>query len=129
MIISVQFKGKKSGTYGGMKFSYYCNFSVKPGDFVRVPTKYGDAIVKVAEVDVPTSRIEDSILAVMKTAIEIAEDPDAGLQKIECEKCIELCAIGEGDHICNVDPHKMPVSDYQPTGDYLWCRGKHFSRL
>ena len=60
---------------------------------------------------------------------EAAEDPDAGLQKIEREKCIELCAIGEGDHICNVDPHKMPVSDYQPTGDYLWCRGKHFSRL
>ncbi len=43
-----------------------------------------------------------------------------------CENCQNLDPIGEGDHICDQDPTKMPVSEYEPTGDYLWCKGEHF---
>lgn len=43
-----------------------------------------------------------------------------------CEDCGEFTPIGEGDHICGVDPHRMPVSDYSPTSDYFWCKGRRF---
>ena len=127
MIISVQFKGKKSDTYGGMKFSYFCHLPVKPGDLVRVPTKYGDTIAKVADVDVPTSKVDDRILAVMKTVSAIVEEPE-GKPCLTCEYCEEFTPIGEGDHICGEDPTKMPVSNYQPTEDYYWCKGRHFKK-
>lgn len=127
MIISVQFKSKKTGTYGGMKFSYWCNLPVKPGDFVHAPTKYGESIAQVAEIEIEPNRIDDRILAVMKTITAIAEppapDPCAQSNRI-CETCGELTPIGEGDHICGEDPFKMPVSEYQQTEDYLWCGGR-----
>lgn len=43
-----------------------------------------------------------------------------------CENCQNFDPIGEGDHICDQEPTKMPVSEYEPTEDYLWCQGKHF---
>lgn len=43
-----------------------------------------------------------------------------------CENCQNLDPIGEGDHICDEDPTRMPVSEYAPTNDYLWCGGAHF---
>lgn len=43
-----------------------------------------------------------------------------------CETCAEFTPIGEGDHICGVDPLRMPVSDYTPTDDYFWCHGRHY---
>jgi len=78
VIISVQFKGRKSDTYGGMKFSYRCELPVKPGDLVRVPTKFGETTAKVADIEVPESRIDDRILAVMKTVIGIEGAPEPG---------------------------------------------------
>ena len=77
MIISAQFKRKYDGKYSGRKYSYFCNIpDVKPGDFVKVPARDEEAVVRVSEINVPESRIEDSILAVMKTVIARAEDPD-----------------------------------------------------
>ncbi len=43
-----------------------------------------------------------------------------------CETCDKFTPIGEGDHICEYDPQRMPVSDYIPTEDYFWCRGRHY---
>lgn len=43
-----------------------------------------------------------------------------------CETCTEFTPIGEGDHICGYDPTRMPVSEYAPTEDYFWCRGRHY---
>lgn len=43
-----------------------------------------------------------------------------------CETCDEFIPIGEGDHICGVDPTMMPVSDYMPTEDYCWCGGRSY---
>ena len=77
MIISAQFKNKKYGTYGGRKYSYFCDIpGVKPGDYVKVPARDSEEVVLVAEVDVPKSKIDDGILAIMKSVNAIDEDPE-----------------------------------------------------
>ena len=79
MIISALFKSKKTGEYGGRKYSYFCNIpGVKPGNFVKVPAGDGEAVALVAEINVPESRVEDRILAIMKSVISIAEGPERG---------------------------------------------------
>ena len=60
---------------------------------------------------------------------ESADKTIIGKSACRCEECAEFTAIGEGDHICGADPHKMPVSEYTPTEDYFWCKGAHFSSL
>ena len=132
MIVFVQFKGR-TDVYGGMKFSYNCNLDVRPGDIVRVPTKYGETTARVAEINVMPSRIDDSILAVLKTVKEIVppEPPAPPKKQVPshvCEGCAEFTPIGEGDHICGADPFRMVVSDYQPTDDYYWCEGRRFAK-
>lgn len=128
MIISAQFKNKKYGTYGSRKYSYFCDIpDVKPGDYVRVSAGTGESVAKVAEINVPKSKIDDGILAIMKSVIAIVEDPDTNVN-VTCETCGEFTPIGEGDHICGADPHKMPVSDYIPTADYCWCKGRHYTK-
>ena len=127
MIISVLFKSKKTGEYRGRQHSYLCDLpDVKPGDYVKVPAGDSESIVLVAETNVPESRIDERIMPLLKNVISIAEAPDAG-PNCCCETCGEFTPIGEGDHICGADPHKMPVSDYSPTEDYLWCKGKHYT--
>ena len=44
---------------------------------------------------------------------------------INCEYCIP---IGEGDHICEENPHKIVLDDYIPSDDYNWCNGRYFRR-
>ena len=75
MIISAQFKSKKTDTYTGRKYSYFCNLpGVKPGKFVKVPAGDTESVALVAEINVPESRVEDRILAVMKSVIAIVEE-------------------------------------------------------
>lgn len=48
----------------------------------------------------------------------------------QCENCDNLICIGEGDFICyevcddDGAPLIMPISDYEPTHEYLMCHGK-----
>jgi len=128
MIISVQFKSKKTDAYGGQKYSYFCNIEgVKVGDLVNVPAGKGEGIARVTDINVPEESIYPAIRKIMKSVISIAEEP-AACVSCNCETCEELTPIGEGDHICGADPHKMPVSDYSPTDEYLWCKGTHYRR-
>lgn len=46
-IVSVQFKSRYSGTYGGNEYAYYADVPVSKGDIVKVPTKFGDTEAKV----------------------------------------------------------------------------------
>lgn len=39
-----------------------------------------------------------------------------------CETIMET-GIGEGDHICDVDPCLIVLAGYVPTDDYFWCDG------
>ena len=44
-----------------------------------------------------------------------------------CETCINLTPIGEGDHVCTEGKKpKMPLCEYEPTNEYMWCRGKKY---
>ena len=56
-IVSVQFKSRYNGTYGGNEYAYYADVPVSKGDIVKVPTKFGDTEAKVTRVDVPESEI------------------------------------------------------------------------
>ena len=46
-------------------------------------------------------------------------------KKKKCEECSCLIPIGEGDHICDNDPTKMVLCEYEPTEDYGWCNNVH----
>lgn len=43
-----------------------------------------------------------------------------------CFGCKNCNYIGEGDSICDADPTRMVLSDWSPTGDFLWCGGKNY---
>ena len=56
-IVSVQFKSRYTGIYGGNEYAYYADVPVSKGDIVKVPTQYGESEAKVCRVDVPESEI------------------------------------------------------------------------
>ena len=77
MIISALFKSKKTGEYGGRKYSYLCDLpDVKPGNFVKVPAGDGESVVLVAEVNVPEDTVDERIMPLLKNVIAIVENPD-----------------------------------------------------
>lgn len=115
-IIKVQFF--KGGIPAGREYTYFTPEPVDVGDVVDIETKHGTTRAIVTTIDVP----EAEIAAFKDKAKSII-----GKSKMRCEECEEFTPIGEGDHICGIDPHRMPVSDYQPTEDYFWCKGAHFA--
>ena len=40
-----------------------------------------------------------------------------------CESCVNCLPVGDGDHICNMDPSKVVLEKYSFSGDYCWCGG------
>lgn len=115
-IIKVKFF--KVSIPAGREYTYFTPEPVMVGDVVDVETKMGKARAMVSQIDVP----ETEIAPFKSRAKSII-----GKSKLQCEYCGEFTPIGEGDHICGVDPTKMPVSGYAPTEDYFWCKGAHFS--
>lgn len=102
----------------GREYTYYTPEPVEVGDVVDIATDRGTARGMVTQVDVPEAEI---------AAFKDRAKTIIGKSACRCEDCQEFTAIGEGDHICGVDPTKMPVSEYAPTEDYFWCKGAHFS--
>ena len=102
----------------GREYAYYTPVEVDVGDVVDVETKHGKARAMVSRVDVP----EEEIAAYADRAKSII-----GKTELRCEYCDHFTAIGQGDHICDEDPMKMPVSEYAPTEDYFWCKGANFT--
>lgn len=115
-IIKVKFF--KGSIPAGREYTYFTPEPVMVGDVVDVETKMGKARAMVSQIDVPEAEI-----APFKSRAKSI----IGKSKLQCEYCGEFTPIGEGDHICGVDPTKMPVSGYAPTEDYFWCKGAHFS--
>lgn len=75
MIINTQYKNKKTGEYGGRKYSYFCDLAVKAGDLVKVPVRDTEETALVAETDIPESEVDERILKVMKSVIAVLEPP------------------------------------------------------
>jgi len=42
-----------------------------------------------------------------------------------CTTCEEFIPIGNGEHICCINNAVLTI-DYEPTGDYFCCDGKHY---
>ena len=40
-----------------------------------------------------------------------------------CENCVNCLPVGDGDHICNMDPSKAVLEEYSFSADYFWCGG------
>ena len=51
-IVSVQFKNRYSGEYGGKKYNYYTEVPLKVGQIVKVNNKYGESKVRVSDVGI-----------------------------------------------------------------------------
>ena len=94
-IIKVQFF--KGGIPAGKAYSYYTPEPVDVGDIVDIKTNHGTARAMVIQADVPETEIA-AFRPAVKTII--------GKSACRCEECSEFTAIGEGDHICGVDPHR-----------------------
>lgn len=111
-IIKVKFF--KGSLPAGRDYTYYTPEPVDVGDVVDVETKHGTARAMVSTVDVPEAEI---------TPFKEKAKSIIGKTCLRCECCDNFDPIGEGDHICDEDPTKMPVADYTPTEDYFWCKG------
>lgn len=72
-IISVCYKNKDSGEFGGRAYSYYSDIPAKVGDIVIAPTAKGESVAMVSEIDVPESRIDERVLSLLKTITAYAE--------------------------------------------------------
>lgn len=75
-IVGVNYKNKHTGEFDGRTYSYYCEIDVKVGDTVKAPTKKGDSVARISEIDIPESRIDRNILPIMKTITAFAESQE-----------------------------------------------------
>ena len=57
-LVSVQFRDRKSGEFTGRDFSYIADISLKKGDVVNVPTRYGPREGCISRVDVPINELQ-----------------------------------------------------------------------
>ena len=103
----------------GREYTYRTPVPVEIGDRVDIDGKDGISQAIVTQVNVPVREIAcfgDRAKSIIGKTTPL------------CEECGEFTPIGEGDHICGADPLRMPVSDYIPTEDDLWCGGSKFVR-
>ena len=77
MIISVQFKNKKTGEYEGRAYAFYCDIEdLQIGDIVKAPTTRGSVDARVFAVNVMEAAIDKDLLAMLKTITERAGEED-----------------------------------------------------
>ena len=75
MIVSVQFKSKKTGDCEGRAYSFYCDIEdIQIGDLVMAPTTRGTVEARVSAVDVPKEAVDAELLAMLKTITERADE-------------------------------------------------------
>ena len=75
MIVSVQFKSKKTGDFEGRAYSFYCDIEdIQIGDLVMAPTTRGTVEARVSAVDVPKEAVDAELLAMLKTITERADE-------------------------------------------------------
>lgn len=43
-----------------------------------------------------------------------------------CNDCALCIYIGEGDFICENEPDTVVIEDWEPTEDFMRCKGKEF---
>lgn len=117
----VKLRFLRGGEPQGREYTYISKAKVEVGDIVivRNPDTQGAELPKgiITMVDVPKTEVE-SFKDKLKEIV--------GKIEPKCEDCENLIACGEGDHICLEGNEKVPIMDYQPTKDYMWCKGKKY---
>lgn len=60
IIVSVKYEDKYTPkTFSGRAYSYFSSIELKVGDIVEAPTKFGNSIARVSEINIPESKIRD----------------------------------------------------------------------
>ena len=58
-IVSVKYEDEYTPkTFNGRTYSYYTNINLNVGDIVVAPTKNGDKIARVSEINIPEYKVE-----------------------------------------------------------------------
>ncbi|MBR0427635.1 MAG: hypothetical protein IJK18_05505 [Clostridia bacterium] len=58
-IVSVKYEDEYTlKTFNGRTYSYYTNINLNVGDIVVAPTKNGDKIARVSEINIPEYKVE-----------------------------------------------------------------------
>lgn len=66
-IVSVQFMSTaRPGEFVGREYTYYADKSLKVGDCVAVPSRYGESLARVVKVGIPEHRVDPKILPMLK---------------------------------------------------------------
>lgn len=117
----IKLKFLRNGEPSGREYTYISKSDVNVGDTVQVkePDSPDHEPPKgiVTAVNVPESEVE-SFKDKLKEIV--------GKVCVSCETCENLIACGEGDHICDAGDGKVPIVDYEPTADYMWCCGNKY---
>ncbi len=59
IIVSVKYEDKYNPkTFSGKAYSYFSSLKLEVGDIVEAPTKFGNSIARVSEINIPEERIE-----------------------------------------------------------------------
>ena len=75
-IVNVQFASKHNpDEFVGRKYSYFTDIDLAVGDVVALPSKNGDGVGMVVDVDVPISSVSAGVLPLLKT-IERKYEPE-----------------------------------------------------
>ena len=58
-IVTVKYEDKYSPkTFSGKSYSYFSSIELDVGDIVEAPTKFGNSIARVSEINIPEAKIE-----------------------------------------------------------------------
>lgn len=59
IIVSVKYEDKYNPkTFSGKSYSYFSSTPLEVGDIVEAPTKFGNSIARVSEINIPEEKIE-----------------------------------------------------------------------
>lgn len=76
MLINVQLQSRGGG-WSSRPYTYYCDIrDIKPGDIVKAPISQGIVPGIVSAIDVPSWRIAEDVLPLLKTIVERADPPE-----------------------------------------------------
>lgn len=46
-----------------------------------------------------------------------------------CHECVLCFYVGNGDYICENDPTAVVIEEWEPTEEFMRCKGKEFVEL
>ena len=75
-IVGVHFQNSRNEKFGGKAYHYFSVIPLEVGDMVIAPTKNGESIAQVCEVDMPECMIPLDVLPKLRTITKMAEPED-----------------------------------------------------